>query len=76
MRIFITVPQECVGMSTDHYINIRHFLGDFHILEVSGVTDGDQNLHSFPFQSFGFLVDSFDFVKDVDLTRTGQILSK
>ena len=76
MRIFITVPQECVGMSTDHYINIRHFLGDFHILEVSGVTDGDQNLHSLGFQSFGFLVDSSNFVENVDFAGTGEILSK
>ena len=72
--LLLTVPEESVGVATDDQVDIGHLLGHLQVFEVTGVSDGDQNVHAAPLQLLGFPANAFDLVPDPDVFRTGNLL--
>jgi hypothetical protein len=72
--LYVTIPQKSVGVTAYHHVDVWNFCSNFHIFQITCVTDCNQNIDSALLEAFRFIPNALYFVKDFDVTRGGDIL--
>ena len=63
-------------MAADHQVDIGNLFGNLHIFVITCVTDCNQNVDPFLFETLGFLTDALNFVENPNSIGAGDVLKK
>lgn len=70
----VTIPEKCVGVAADHQVDVGNLFGNLHVLVITCVTDCNENVDPFLFETLGFLSDAFNFVENSNAIGAGHVL--